>query len=164
MNVISRRWNLRTKRTALSFWATPQGSNSTPSGLDCILPGDVHRRFHLRLMILGPFGTRHSAYSSAYAPLGERGAREGAFISRSGQGEGSCRALIVNNRVGQDTSLALGSIRGPPRDLTPHPLPSLCQRARWCRIHCCTRWQRPRFRRDPPRRHCLYKFRIPKCT
>ena len=39
MNIISRRWNLRTKRRALSFWATPQGSNSTPSGLDCILPG-----------------------------------------------------------------------------------------------------------------------------
>ena len=38
MNIISRRWNLRTKRRALSFWATPQGSNSTPSGLDCTLP------------------------------------------------------------------------------------------------------------------------------
>ena len=61
MNIISRRWNLRTKRRALSFWATPQGSNSDPCGVGLHLAVDVYRRFHLRLMILGPFGTRDGA-------------------------------------------------------------------------------------------------------
>ena len=40
------------------------------------------------------------------SPLGERVARDGAFISRSGSGEGvPAGPLIVNNSVGQDTRL-----------------------------------------------------------
>ena len=39
------------------------------------------------------------------SPLGERGAREGAFISRSGQGERvPAGPLSVNNSVGQEPS------------------------------------------------------------
>ena len=37
------------------------------------------------------------------SPLGERVARDGAFISRRGPVRGPCRALIVNNKVGQAT-------------------------------------------------------------
>ena len=42
-------------------------------------------------MTLGPFGTPGSALGltpMALAPLGEREARDGAFISRRGMGEG----------------------------------------------------------------------------
>jgi hypothetical protein len=47
------------------------------------------------------------------SPLGERGAREGDFISRSGSGEGvPAGPLIVNNSMGQDTRLQ-GYLAGP---------------------------------------------------
>jgi hypothetical protein len=48
------------------------------------------------------------------SPLGERVAREGVFVRRAGRvGWGSCRAPIVNKRVGQDTSAAVqGKVGG----------------------------------------------------
>jgi hypothetical protein len=47
------------------------------------------------------------------SPLGERVACEGAFISRSGSGEGvPAGPLIANNSMGQDSRLP-GNLAGP---------------------------------------------------
>ena len=66
------------------------GGNSTPLGSantnEVALPV---RRFHLRLMIFMPFGhgrANFCAYSSAYAPLGERVARIPRFHQRGRDG------------------------------------------------------------------------------